>query len=161
MRRSGIAVLAIVLAVGLAVGFWASISIASAQTKVIGVVKSASGQASILRAGARVPATVGLDVNEADQLRTGADGSMGITLNDGSLVSLGPDTLFELSAFEFEPRRGAFEFLAAILRGTFVYTTGRIGKIAPENVKIETPTSVVAIRGTRFAVRVPAGEGAN
>ena len=132
----------------------------SAQSDVIGVIKSVSGDATLLRNDEAVPAVTGENVYRADQLRTGPDGSLGVTLNDGSLVSLGPNTLFELSAFEFEPRRGAFEFLGAILRGTLVYSTGRIGKIAPESTRIETPTSIVAIRGTRFAIRVPA-DGAN
>lgn len=132
---------------------------ARAETDVIGVVKTVSGEAVLERAGGPVAAVVGGDVFRKDRLRTGADGSIGIALNDGSLVSLGPSSVFELSAFEFAPRQGAFEFLGSILGGTLLYSTGKIGKIAPGKTRLRTPTSVVAVRGTRLAIRVPAAGG--
>lgn len=125
----------------------------------IGTVKVASGEASVQRDGKMLPASEGFDVERKDTLMTGADGSLGITLNDGTLISLGPNSRFELAAFEFSPRRDAFNFFGKILEGTLIYQSGRIGKIAPEKTRIETPLSVIAVRGTRFAVRVPASSG--
>ncbi|MDF1794656.1 MAG: FecR family protein [Thalassobaculaceae bacterium] len=126
---------------------------------VIGTVKVVSGEAAVERGDTVLEAVEGLDVLRRDQLRTGADGAVGVTLNDGTLISLGPNSRFELSSFEFAPQRDAFGFLGRILQGTMVYQSGRIGKIAPENIQIRTPLSVVAVRGTRFAVRVPAQAG--
>lgn len=125
----------------------------------IGTVKVSSGDAVVERDGAVLVASEGVDVLRRDRLRTGADGALGVTLNDGTLISLGPNSRFELSSFEFAPQREAFGFLGQILQGTMVYQSGRIGKIAPENIEIRTPLSVVAVRGTRFAVRVPVGSG--
>ncbi|WP_193182438.1 FecR family protein [Nisaea sediminum] len=128
-------------------------------SSAIGTVKVASGEAAVQRDGKMLPATEGFDIERKDTLVTGADGSLGITLNDGTLVSLGPNSRFELAAFEFSPRRDAFNFFGKILEGTLIYQSGRIGKIAPEKTRIETPLSVIAVRGTRFAVRVPANSG--
>ncbi|MFX4223913.1 MAG: FecR family protein [Thalassobaculum sp.] len=136
----------------------ASVSAQNA-SPTIGTVKVVSGDAAVERGAAVLTAVEGLDVQRLDRLRTGADGAIGVTLNDGTLISLGPNSRFELSSFEFAPQREAFGFLGQILQGTMVYQSGRIGKIAPENIEIRTPVSVVAVRGTRFAIRVPAGTG--
>lgn len=132
---------------------------ARAQSQVIGVVKEVSGESVLVRAGRSIPATVGGDVHHSDQLRTGTDGLIGVALNDGSLISLGPNSLFELSAFQFAPQRGAFEFLGSFLRGTLLYSSGRIAKLAPSKARLKTPTAVVAIRGTRLAIRAASGGG--
>lgn len=125
----------------------------------IGTIKVADGDVSVQRNGSVTPASEGLDVQREDTLLTGAGGALGVTLNDGTLISLGPNSRFELAEFEFAPQRNSFSFFGKILEGTMVYQSGRIGHIAPEKTRIETPLSVIAVRGTRFAVRVPSGAG--
>lgn len=149
---------------GLLLGLLLALSVAlptAAQDNgpAIGTVKVVDGDVAVVRDGAIIPAVEGLDVHRSDTLRTGAVGSVGVTLNDGTLISLGPNSRFELSSFEFVPQRDAFGFIGQILEGTMVYQSGRIGKIAPENIQIKTPLTVVAVRGTRFAVRVPTQGG--
>lgn len=129
---------------------------ARADGPLIGVVKTAEGEVALLRDGAVIVAKVGGEVHLHDRLRTGADGASGVTLNDGTLISLGPSSLFEFSEFEYSPKRGAFGFLGSALGGTMLYSSGKIGKLAPERTRIQTPVSVIAVRGTRFAVRLPA-----
>lgn len=121
----------------------------------IGVVKTVIGKVELLRDGAPLAAAVGSEVHLHDRLRTAADGAVGVTLDDGTLISLGPASLFEFSAFEYAPRRGAFSFLGSAFGGTMVYSSGKVGKLAPENTRIRTPLSVIAVRGTRFALRLP------
>lgn len=132
---------------------------ASAQDQSIGVVKSVEGQVSLLDAGAPRPVGVGTGIKLHDRLRTGADGAVGVTLEDGTLISLGPNSLFEFSEYEYAPRRGAFGFLGSVLGGTMLYSSGKIGKLAPDRTRVRTPISVIAVRGTRFAVRLPAASG--
>ncbi|MEQ8816008.1 MAG: FecR family protein [Thalassobaculum sp.] len=126
---------------------------------LIGVVKTTEGAVELLRGGAALAAEVGGEVHLSDRLRTGPDGAAGVTLNDGTLISLGPNSLFEFSEFEYSPKRGAFGFLGSALGGTVLYSSGKIGKLAPERTRIRTPVSVIAVRGTRFAVRLPAAGG--
>ena len=40
-----------------------------------------------------------------------------------------------------------------------VYSSGKVEKLAPENTRIRTPFSVIAVRGTRFALRLPPADG--
>ena len=56
----------------------------------IGRVKVAKGQVTIEREGSSQPAVVGMRVQASDTLRTGSDGSLGITMDDDSLLSTGP-----------------------------------------------------------------------
>jgi hypothetical protein len=44
-----------------------------------------------------------------------------------------------------------------MVKGTFVYLSGVIGKLSPESIRLETPVGTIAIRGTRFAAKI-AGE---
>lgn len=124
---------------------------AQAQMVEIGVVRTISGTAHILRDGDRIRPAVGGPVQEGDILRTGADGSIGVALSDNAVLSVGPDSEFHLVEFAFQPRNEIFSFLARILLGTFVYTSGDIGRLSPDAIAIETPVGVIGIRGTRFA----------
>ncbi len=138
---------------------WQPVVDARADSLPIGVVKTAQGKVELLRGSDSIVAEVGSDVHLKDRLRTGADGSVGVTLDDGTLISLGPNSLFEFSEFEYAPQRGAFGFLGSALGGTMVYSSGKVGKLAPEKTRIRTPISVIAVRGTRFAVRLPEASG--
>jgi len=39
-------------------------------------------------------------------------------------------------------------------RGTAVVVSGQIAKRSPEAMKVKTPTSILGVRGTTFAVKV-------
>jgi hypothetical protein len=119
-----------------------------------GVVKTVAGTASIVRAGRDIPAAPGQQVNEGDTLRTAADGRIGVTLKDGTRVSLGGNTELRLDAFTYAPAQGRLALTLKLLRGVVAYVSGRIAQLAPGAVKIETPTSVIGIRGTHLAIAV-------
>ena len=52
----------------------------------VGQIKVASGAVHLERDGQRLPATVGMPVRQSDTLVTGADGSVGVTFSDNSLL---------------------------------------------------------------------------
>lgn len=147
------------LATLLVLGVVAISAAARADGPLIGTVKTVEGEVALLRGAASLVAGVGADVQPHDRLRTGAGGAVGVTLNDGTLISLGPNSLFEFSEFEYAPQRGAFGFTGSVLGGTMLYSSGKVGKLAPDRTRVRTPISVIAVRGTRFAVRLPAAAG--
>ena len=77
------------------------------QQSAAGRIKMVSGSAFIVRQGAPIPAQVGQFVFEADGLRTGADGKIGVTLKDDTRVSLGPSSEVRLERFIYAPADGA------------------------------------------------------
>lgn len=129
--------------------------VARADGPAIGVVKVVEGGVALLRPDTRQDAVVGAEVRLNDRLRTGPDGAVGVTLNDGTLVSLGPNSLFEFTEYQYVPQDHAFGFLGSLLGGTLLYASGKIGKLAPERTRVQTPISIVSVRGTRFGLRLP------
>ena len=82
--RSWVGVLALVFAI-------AAPALAQERTPA-GRIKVASGAAFVVREGAQIPAQIGQVVFEADGLKTGTDGKVGVTLKDDTRLSLGPNS---------------------------------------------------------------------
>jgi len=120
----------------------------------VGRIKVASGAVFIVRAGAELAARIGDPVFEADGLRTGDDGRVGITLNDDTRVSLGPGSEVRLDRFLYAPANGQLGFVLRVLQGVAAYVSGRIAKLAPDSIRLETPQAIVGVRGTTLALLV-------
>lgn len=120
----------------------------------IGRIKIVSGVAFVVRAGGEVPAEVGQPVHETDVIRTGPDGRIGLTLNDETRLSLGPASELRLDRFEYAPAENRLGLVLRVIRGIATYVSGRIAKISPDSIRIETPSAIVGVRGTRLAIQV-------
>jgi hypothetical protein len=120
----------------------------------IGQVKVAKGAVQIEREGKRTGAAVGMPVRTADVLVTGADGSAGITFSDNSLVSVGPNSVFAIDKYHFDSTTHAGEFEGSLRKGKLAAVSGKMVRQSPESMKIRTPSSVMAVRGTEFVVQV-------
>ena len=127
---------------------------AFAQGSAAGRIKVVSGSVFIVRAGNVAPARLGQAVYEADVVRTAADGRIGITLNDDTRVSLGPGSEVALDRFAYAPAAGQLAFVLKVVRGVAAYVSGRIAKLSPDAVRLETPGAIVGVRGTTLALRV-------
>jgi hypothetical protein len=119
-----------------------------------GRIKVASGSAFIVRGGEVLPATIGQTVLQSDGLRTGADGSLGVTLKDDTRISLGPGSEVRLESFLYDPSAGRLGLALKFVRGVTAYVSGRIAKLAPDSVRLETPAAIVGVRGTTLTIRV-------
>lgn len=119
-----------------------------------GRIKTVSGAAFIVRGGNAIAATPGQPVFASDNLRTGADGKLGVTLKDDTRLSLGPASELRLERFVYAPEAGGLSMVIKFVRGAAAYVSGRIAKLAPDAVRLETPTAIVGVRGTTVAVLV-------
>jgi len=146
MSRAG-ALLVVVL-------LFAGVSPARAEDSVIGRIKSASGSVAIVRHNASIPAQPGQPLLESDSIRTGADGRAGITLKDETRLALGPNTDVRLDQFVYAPGQGRLRMVLKIARGLVAYVSGRIAKLSPDAVRLETPSAILGVRGTRMVIRV-------
>jgi hypothetical protein len=120
----------------------------------VGQVKVAKGRVTVDRNGQVLRAEVGMLLEPADVLRTGADGSVGITMRDNSLLSAGPNSILSLDRFEFDPTTSQGRFDAQLQRGTLAVVSGRIAKKTPQAMTVRTPSAVLGVRGTEFVVSV-------
>ena len=121
---------------------------------VAGRIKVSTGAAFVVRDGAQVPAQVGQVVYESDGIRTGGDGKIGVTLNDDTRLSLGPNSELKLERFTYAPAESSFSLVLKFVRGAATYVSGRIAKLAPDSIRLETPASIIGVRGTTLAIQV-------
>jgi hypothetical protein len=132
-----------------------SATMAAAQdVRSIGLVKTVRGDAFILRDGRRMEALPGSGLVLGDVLSTGATGAMGVMLRDDTVLSLGPSTETRLEQFAFESADQKLGMVLRVTRGLIGYISGRISKLAPGSVRIETPVATLGIRGTRLVARI-------
>jgi hypothetical protein len=118
----------------------------------IGQVKVAKGQVTIERGGQAIPAAPGTRLQAGDVLRTGGDGSVGVTMSDNSLLSAGPNSILSLDRYEFDSTTSQGQFDATLTKGSLAVISGRIAKQSPEAMRVRTPASILGIRGTEFVV---------
>ena len=124
------------------------------QPAAAGRIKVVSGSVFVVRAGTAQTAQAGQLVYESDTLRTGADGRIGVTLNDDTRVSLGPSSEVRLDRFSYAPAESQLALVLRVVKGMAAYVSGRIAKLAPDAIRLETPAAIVGVRGTTVAVRV-------
>ena len=88
-------------------------------------------------------------------LTTGPDGRIGVTFVDNSRFAVGPNAHVALTEFQFDDTTHRGSSLTQIDRGSLAIVSGQIAKENKDGMKVKTPTSLLAARGTRFVVDVP------
>jgi hypothetical protein len=136
--------------------FAAMLFAALCQANDVGQIKNLSGTVHVERDGQRLAAKPGMGVKQADVLVTASDSSVGVTFLDNSLLSLGPSSTLAIDHYSFDSTTHVGRFDASLKRGTLAGVSGRIVKQSPEAMKVRTPSSVMAVRGTDFVVKVGA-----
>jgi hypothetical protein len=120
--------------------------------EIVGCIKTTTGGAVVVRGAQTTPATGGMHLLMNDVLRTSADGHLGVLLQDGTGIGLGPNTELKIDTFIYEPAQGKLALGLRLVRGVMAYFSGRIARLAPGAVTVETPVGVIGLRGTHLAV---------
>jgi hypothetical protein len=95
-------------------------------------------------------------LRETERVSTGASGAATILLKDGTSLTVGPNSTVDLSRFQFDATTQKGHFLLDLLQGSVRVVTGLLAKVNPDLFKVQTPTSVVGVRGTDFIVETQA-----
>lgn len=125
-----------------------------AETLPVGNVKTLSGSASVMTDGNSVRAVLGMPIYQGSTLRTEADSSMGVTFNDETLMSFGPNTTLVVESYLYAPTEGKLKLSVRLAKGSLNYVSGVIAKLQPDAVSVETPKGIIGVRGTQFLVHV-------
>jgi hypothetical protein len=120
----------------------------------IAQVKTVSGDAAIMRNGTRIAAKAGDAVYETDTIETGADGAIGLTFTDNTVMSAGPNSEIVMAEYRFDSSNFNGAMLADMHKGTVTMVSGDIARSTPGAMKIQTPSAMLGVRGTRFAIEV-------
>jgi hypothetical protein len=127
---------------------------ARGQEMLVGSVKSVHGGALIRRGQTAIPVKQGAHLFLNDLLQTTRDGGIGAVLQDGTRLSMGPDTELKIDRFVYQPADGKFGLLLRLSRGVLAYISGKIAQFSPGSVSVETPEAVLGLRGTEFVVSI-------
>ena len=136
----------------------AAAACAQAPDQPAGMIKTSKGTTAIERDGKKTPVTPGAAVLASDRIVTGADGSVGITLRDETLLSVGPNSSVWLEKYAFDPTTHEGALNATVKKGTMAVISGKLSKQNPNAVQFKTPSSILGVRGTEFVIEVGDGE---
>lgn len=142
----------LIIAAAVAVLACGPVRAAQAEDGHVGLFKNVAGQVHVLRAGTTLPATAGMTLFVADRLVSERGASAGIVFKDGTLLTLGSAAQLDVRDYVFDPKESHYAFSLYLAKGQAIYSSGRIGKLSPESVKVDTPTATVGVRGTRFII---------
>ncbi|MGO9377124.1 MAG: FecR domain-containing protein [Dissulfurispiraceae bacterium] len=129
-------------------------TIANASDESAGSLRKTKGDVLIERSGNIIKAEDGTPIYPNDTVKTGADSSVGIIFKDNSRIGLGPNSRLDIKKFVFKPAQGQFSMVNKLTKGTGSFVSGKMTKLSPESVIIETPTSSIGVRGTTYNIKV-------
>jgi hypothetical protein len=96
----------------------------------------------------------GMALHEGDRLTTAEAATAIIKLQDGTRMTLRPNSLMVLDKYQFQQGADNNSMVMDLVRGGFRAITGLMTKNAPDAAKIKTRTALVGIRGTDFDARL-------
>jgi hypothetical protein len=96
----------------------------------------------------------GLPLREGDRLTTSEGGSAIIKLEDGTRMTVRPNSELVVQQYQFKENASDNTMLMQLVRGGFRAVTGLIAKGSPNAARVQTSTATIGIRGTDFDARV-------
>ncbi len=123
-----------------------------------GIIKTVRGDVRIERGDRNLQAKVGDPIWELDRIVAQGGSSAGISMNDETLLSIGPNSTLVINKYAYDPVTRDGHVVTSILKGTLRYVSGLIGHLHPDAIKVMTQTSTIGIRGTDFIVQVSGDE---
>jgi hypothetical protein len=131
-----------------------AIGLATPAIGEIATVKRVSGTAAIERGKKPMAVNAGTKLEAGDLLTTGKDGRISVTFIDDSRFSVGPGSRIRLTKFDFDDVTHQGQSETRVEKGALAVVSGQIAKENPKGMTVQTPTSVLGVRGTRFVVTV-------
>jgi hypothetical protein len=132
---------------------------ASPQTSdPVGSVATLQGGASVTRNNATSALALSDPVYKNDVLQTKVDGTLGITFDDETTFTLKPNTRLAVDEFVYQEGGTDNAAIFNVVRGTAAFVAAEVAHTG--NMRIDTPSSTLGIRGTTGLVEVPEGGAA-
>jgi len=120
----------------------------------VGKITEQTGPTEIQRNKESIPAALQSPIEMNDSVVT-ANARVGITFKDDTKVQITEQSKLLIDSFVFDPAKSdAGKVSMKAVFGSVRYASGAIAHANPENVKIETPTATIGVRGTDFTMTV-------
>lgn len=139
-----------------ALGFVSFNAVAKQDTPAgFGVAAAVQQEVTLLSAdksqGSSTILNSGSVISQGDSIITNSQGSLQVLLSDGTVFTLGRNTIWTLDRYEYDPATGLGEIRSTITHGTYKLVTGAISEANPGSVSVDTPTGRVRLLGTMIA----------
>ena len=118
----------------------------------VALFKNVTGTIKVVRQDQTIDAAPGTTLFATDRVVSGPNSTGGIVFKDGTLVTVGASSEIQIRDYAFDTKDAKYQFAMYLAKGSAIYSSGKIGKLAPDAVKIDTPTATVGVRGTRFII---------
>ena len=141
---------------------FATIVHAELQPATADVMRTA-GPVDVLRKGQSqwVPAVVGMQLVDGDQIRALSKGSADLRLTDGSTIFVAENTRFAVIKLEYDAASGArntaLHLVVGKVRAEVTKASLQLVRARQSNFTISTPAGVAAVRGTVMVVTYDGG----
>jgi hypothetical protein len=119
----------------------------------VAMLKNVKGNVKIMRDNAEIVARPGMQLMKMDTVVAAPASSAGVVFVDGTVLAVGASSELEISRYVFRPEESKYDFAVLLKKGQAVYSSGKLGKLAPDAVNVNTPRATVGVRGTRFIVK--------
>ncbi|NDY55392.1 FecR domain-containing protein [Desulfovibrio sulfodismutans] len=139
-------------------------ALAADDAKPVGYVQEAKGQALAVRGGQSRELAAKGPVFVGDTVATKAESSLQIMFSDGTILAMGPESLFSVDEFVNEwGQDKTFSNTAKFTYGPGVFraVTGVISDRNPRAFSVDTPLGAIGIRGTELGSLVQAPAAVN
>lgn len=120
---------------------------AAAATQVGSVTRVVGACTGTIDAATRT-LVAGMPVHRDEVLATGDDARLAVTLDDGTVLTIGEKARLIVDAFVYDPAGAGT--LHATVAGAFRYISGALSTDATRTASVTTPVALIGVRGTDF-----------
>jgi len=120
----------------------------------IGRIKTIDGNVTIQESDKKFTAKLYDKLYEGYVIETHSNSHIGLRFIDGTKLSIGPDSQVIINRYLFSPKEKSYAFDVMLTTGSAIYSSGKLGKLSPDSIKVQTPEATIGVRGTKFLVEV-------
>jgi hypothetical protein len=128
---------------------------ANSADHAIGGVATLQGGASVTRSSLTSALKLKDAIFKGDELQTAVNGTLGITFDDATTFSLRPNSRIAVDDFVYQEHGSHNVAAFNVIQGTITFVASAVAKTG--DMKVDTPTASIGIRGTTGVIEVPAG----
>lgn len=119
----------------------------------VGKLTEVTGPTQVVRGKDKLEGKVGTEIEQDDTIET-LKARVSIEFEDHTLMQMTEFSKLKIDEFVYDPTSGKGKVGMKTAFGTVRYASGIIAKNSRENIKVQTPTAKISVRGTDFSMTV-------
>lgn len=121
---------------------------ARAEPFAVGEIDRIQAEVDATQAGATRALAADGDLYFRDRCRSGGGARLEATLKDGTKLTMGERATLAIDEFVYDPQASRGRLAVRVAKGAFLYVGGAIEGVPGAQVRIQTKTAAIGVRGT-------------